>query len=430
MAGNQLGIWVLGGFVAALLLLILALGGNGGSRIDVSPIGTNGLEIWLNENDIPVVRSHRRITLAERDVALRILPLYDIDPSQDARQANTQEERRRQESQRDIDDETLRQKISYVPSLVMLPKWRAGVLELDLLDQQLLIDDRRFNGLLRLMDIDRLQLRRPNVKFLQTSRGITLYRPQFFDPVSVTGACRPYVSVSQGVLIAQCDQNSGVPVFILSDPDLLTNHGLSLGRNAVVAIDVIAGIVGNHPGTVYLDTSPDIQLAVDPAEERETRPRTVEEVSRFLTYPFTLIWVSGAICFLILLWRGLIRFGPPRRVDEGQIAAAKTASIAAKGYLMRLAGDDRSLLDAFVAEKMQALARDMLGKQVQAGDEKLMQRLRVIAPRNAAPLQNALNDIDRAPLHPTPADLARLVDRFEQTYRSIRDELGYVSHGR
>ena len=429
MGENQSGMLVLGGFVAVLLLLIFALGGND-SRIDVSPIGTNGLEIWLNENDIPTARSHRRTTLAEQDVALRILPLYDTDPTRDTDPPTDRDERRAQSSQRDIDIDILIEKISYVPSLVMLPKWRAGVLELDLLDEQLLIPDWGFAPLLDQMGVGALAIQRPDVKFLQTHQGVTLYRPQLFAPASVRGDCRPYLAVPEGVLIAECLQETEIPVYVLSDPDLMNNHGLSLGRNANVAVDVIAGLVGTSTGTVYVDTSPDIELTVDPTIEREIRPRTIEEVSRFLTYPFSLIWIGAAISFLILLWRGLIRFGPPRRTDEGHIAASKTASIAAKGYLMRLAGDDLSLLRAFVAEKMQALARDTMGKQAQMDPAKLMQRLGSIAPRNTAQLQTVLADVDRLAHDTSPADLARLAHRFEQTYRSIRDELGHVSRGR
>ena len=429
MGENQSGMLVLGGFVAVLLLLIFALGGND-SRIDVSPIGTNGLEIWLNENDITTIRSHRRTTLAEQDVALRILPLYDMNPSAEDDAPTDRAERRAQSSQRDIDVEILIEKISYVPSLVMLPKWRTGVLELDLLYEQLLIDADDYGYLLDQIGVGILYPFRPEVKFLQTSQGITLYRPQLFMTHMVTGNCRPYLAVPEGVLIAECLQEGDIPVHVLSDPDLLNNHGLSLGRNANVAVDVIAGLVGSDTRTVYLDTSPDIELAVDPTIEREIRPRTIEEVSRYLTYPFSLIWIGAAISFLILLWRGLIRFGPPKRTDEGHIAASKTASIAAKGYLMRLAGDDRSLLRAFVAEKMQALARDTMGKQAQMDPAKLMQRLGAIAPRNATQLQTVLADVDRLGHDTSPADLARLADRFEQTYRSIRDELGHVSRGR
>lgn len=430
MGRNQSGMLVLGGIVATLLLLILLLGGNGDRRIDASPIGTHGLEIWLNENDIATARSHRRTTLTQQDVALRILPLYDVDPTRDASAPTSRDARRRQESQRDIDANILREKIAYVPSLVMLPKWRAGVLELDLLDEQLLIDDWRFGGLLRLMGAGRLQIQRPDMKFLQTSRGITLYRPQLFAPDTVTGDCRPHLSTPEGVLIVRCDQNGNVPLYILSDPDFLNNHGLSLGRNAVVATDVVNGLVGSHPGPVYLDTSPEILLATDPTVERETRPRTVEEVSRLLTYPFSLIWIGVGICFLVMLWRGLIRFGPPRPTDQGHIAASKSASIAAKGYLMRLTGDDRSLLHAFVAEKMQALGRDILGKQVQTDAPKLMRRLRTIAPQHAPQLQVVLDDIDHSNPDTAPAELARLADRFEQIYQRIRDELGYVSRRR
>ena len=429
MKENQTGMLILGG-VVVLLMLLLTLFGGGDNRLGGTAIGTNGLEIWLNDQDIPAARSHARTQLAEQEVALRVLPLYDMDPSHPAPEATTREHQRRQDSLSDIDAETLIEKISYVPTLLALPKWRAGVLELDLLDEQLLIPAYRYKNLLSELGLWQLTLTRPDRKFLKSSRGITLYRPQLFTLTSVTGACSPHVTLPEGVLIVRCEQDDGLPVHILSDPDLINNHGLALGNNAAVARDIIAGLIGSAPGTVYVDTSTEIQLALHPEDAREIRPRTVEDVSRYLTYPFSLIWLGAALCFVIMLWRGLIRFGPPRRVDEGQIAASKTASIAAKGYLMRLAGDDRSLLRAFVTEKMQALGRETLGKQAQTDPARLMARLHVIAPRGAPALQKVLTAVDAIPDGISATDLALLADRFEQTYRSIRDELGYVSRGR
>ena len=429
MKENQTGMLILGA-VVVLLMLLLTLFGGGDNRLGGTAIGTNGLEIWLNDQDIPAARSHARTQLAEQDVALRVLPLYDMDLSHPAPEATTREHQRRQDSLSDIDAETLIEKISYVPTLLALPKWRAGVLELDLLDEQLLIPAYRYKNLLSELGPWQLTLTRPDRKFLQSSRGITLYRPQLFALTSVTGSCSPHVTLPEGVLIARCDQHEELPVYILSDPDLLNNHGLALGNNAAVARDIIAGLVGSDPGTVYVDTSTEIQLAINPDEAREIRPRTVEDISRYLTYPFSLIWLGAGLCFVIMLWRGLIRFGPPRRVDEGQIAASKSASIAAKGYLMRLAGDDRSLLRAFVTEKMQALGRETLGKQAQTDPARLMARLHVIAPRGAPALQKVLTAVEAIPDGISATDLALLADRFEQTYRSIRDELGYVSRGR
>lgn len=422
--------FIIFGCIAALLLLIMYSGGGGNSGVDRSPIGTTGLSVWLETNEVRTDRSHRRTTLSDNDVALRILPLYDTDLNNDAPPAATREERRRADSLRDLDAHIYDAKTTYAPTLVVLPKWRAGVLDLGLVDEQLLIPTFDLKYLRDDLGVPDLRIVRPTDKFLTTTSGITLYAPQLFDRASVRGDCTPVLAIDAGVLIAECKIDNGLPQHFLSDPDLINNHGLALGQNAAVALDAITGLIGGRSGTVYIDTSTDILLSEHPNARREVRPRTTEEMSRFLTYPFSLIWIGAGICFVVLLWRGLIRFGPPRRVDDGQIAASKTASIESKGYLLRLAGEDHALLHAYITDKMTAIGQDTMGRQVHLERPKLIKRLHVIAPKITPDLEATLAAIDDMGAHTAKADLHRLAEKFEEIYRRLRDELGHVSRRR
>ncbi|PUB17484.1 hypothetical protein [Yoonia sediminilitoris] len=428
MGDNKSG-FIIFGCITALLLLFM-YGGGGNTGIDRSPIGTTGLSVWLEENDIRTDRSHRRTTLTEQDIALRILPLYDVELDRDAPVTANREERRSGDNLRDIDRSIYYEKVRYVPTLVALPKWRAGVLELGLVDKQLLIPTFRLKNLRASMNVPNLRIVRPTDKFLADRSGVTLYAPQLFETESVRGDCRPTLSLDAGVLIAQCAIYDAMPHYILSDPDFMNNHGLALGDNAAIALDVINGLVDGRDGTVYIDTASDILLAPTPDAPREIRPRTTEEISRFLTYPFSLIWIGACICFVVLLWRGLIRFGPPGRVGDGRIAASKTASIESKGYLLRLAGEDHALLRAYVTDKMVAVGHDIMGRHVQIERPKLIKRLKAIAPKIAPDLEAALEAVDQMDAQTTRADLTRLAERFEEIYRRLRDELGHVSRRR
>ncbi|WP_373634857.1 hypothetical protein [Yoonia sp. SS1-5] len=419
-----------GGIIALLALLIYLVTGASNRALDQSPIGTNGLELWLSDNDLRTIRSHRRVALSESEVALRILPLYDINLDWDVEPPTDRTERRAAETQRDIDRAVVIEKMTYVPTMLVLPKWRTGVIELGLLDEQLLISSAIYRRLIGQFELGDLRLQRTGPKLLTTDDGIVLYQPQLFDERSLGRTCRPYLRVPGGVLIARCDPRDAATVYILSDPDFLNNHGLALGQNAEQALAVVSGIVGDHPGTTLLDVSTQIVLSINEEDARQIRPRTTEDVSRFFSYPFSLIWLGAGFCFVILLWRGLVRFGPPRRVDDGRITASKTASIEAKGYLMRLAGDDLALLREYVADKMTALARDIMGKHAGIAQPRLIRRLHDIAPNATPALENALARLDQMHAGTPAADLDRLAETFEQTHRRIRDELGHVSRRR
>src|SRR5690606_37596098 len=86
-----------------------------------------------------------------------------------------------------------------------------------------------------------LRLVRPAGGFVTEEVGqdqIALFHPQLFDPASLPQTCDAVVGMAQGVLVAACgfgDGGDSQPVYLLSDPDLMNNHGLALADNAEVA---------------------------------------------------------------------------------------------------------------------------------------------------------------------------------------------------
>lgn len=434
MGDSKSSFLVFGGFVAAVVLLIFLVSGDSGRRLDASAIGTNGLYTWLQANDVEAVQSHRRVELPEDDVSLRLLPLNDTDLLAEAPLPVDNLELRAQTTQREIALNIVMEKIVNVRSLVMLPKWRTGVTMLSVAHESLLVPERNLNLLLDQLDLPKMAITRPAATVLEaTTDGqgdIVLYEPQLFDRRFVKGVCTPFLSVPEGVLIARCAPQKSEELFLLSDPDLMNNHGLTLGDNAAVALDAIRTIAAEREGVVYHDTSDEILLSWEGNLERETRPRTADDLSRYFTYPFSLLWLGVGLLFLVAFWRGLIRFGPPARIDNGEVGASKTASIEAKAYLLRLTGQDHALAAEFANNRINDLSSALLGKHVGQDRALLFKRLRAIAPRDAEQLEQAVVSLNTTDAQTPAGELMRRVEAFEDYYRRIRDELGNISRRR
>ncbi|SEV88606.1 hypothetical protein SAMN04488515_0063 [Cognatiyoonia koreensis] len=435
MGDNKGTIFLFGGLAAFIILVVYLISSAApGSQLDRSAIGTKGLVSWLRANDVQVIEAHRRVQLSEQDVDLRLLPLYDVDITRTQAPAISRQEQLRQSTQRDISGFVLDEKLSYVETLVLLPKWRTGTIMLGLADKQLLIPMEEVSTLLAQLELGEQKLIRPDVKFLETRTdtgfSVTLYRPQLFDPLQVRGNCAPLVTVAEGDLVINCTGPTGMDQVYLSDPDLLNNHGLALGQNSAFALDLVERLRASGDGVVYYDTSDDLLLSWQETRDVEQRPRSTEDVSRFFTYPFTLIWLSVAAVFLIAAWRGFVRFGPPIQAFKDQIGASKTASIAAKAYLLRLTGQDHALLAEYADNRLNDLSRDLYGKNIGKDRAALFNRLTKIAPKSAGNLMDATNRMISTTAETSPAELSKIMQQFDLSYRSISDELGRISRTR
>jgi hypothetical protein len=426
MGGNRNTILIIGA-CALLAVLVFFAGGNNSATIARSQIGTEGLYRWMTAQGTSIAKSHRRLSMNEEDVSLRILPLYDMDLTNDLNPPSNTLEARAQTTLIDLEYWIVYEKIERVPTLVALPKWRGGVLSLGVLDEQLLIPQGMYRRLLGQLETPLLRIIRPDTK-LMTADGITLYRPQLFDKRTVNGGCKPVISVPEGVLIAHCDSFDRFGILVLSDPDLINNHGLTLGENADVAATL--NDLAPRSGTVLLDTSDRLLLTSADGEPQEQRPRSLEDMSRFWSYPFTLIWIAALSLLLIAFWRGLIRFGPPAKTDDGRIGASNEAAIEAKAYLLRLTGQDHALVADYAKNKLGDLARDVLGKDASRNQDLLFKRLHTLAPAKAEKLLSALNALEQSTEDTPATTLASKVQEFDDTYRSIQNELGHVSKRR
>ncbi len=415
--------------ILVLLVGLAALALFGLSRnddFDHSPLGNKGLQVWLEAKGIPVIRSDPHVTRAGSEVSLRILPL----PISEGFNAGPKDDET-------MDEETaihslegwVRESMRYaLPTLIIMPKWRGSVAKDGIAQQSGLhpLDD--INGDLHWIAPVNLRLTRNGPGFAEAHPGmreghpvkIALYQAQTFDLASLPSACKELAGTQTGALLVQCENFHSV--YLLSDPDLLNNHGLALAENAAFATSLIKQLrSASETRPVYLDTSGAPLDEVTPQDEGRTYERSGSDLKRFFAYPLSVIWGTLFIVVAICFWRGFWRFGPPLKDASGNIDLSKSAAIEATARLLRLSGNDGRMVSQFVlhllADKAQLIFGPGAGNE--AGIDRLFKRLARRDHEAAQALHSSAQAlIDRGHLM-KPADLHRNLETFRKSLGSI-----------
>jgi hypothetical protein len=118
--------------------------------------------------------------------------------------------------------------------------------------------------------------------------------PELPGPVQLMarGAARiqPWIECDQGVLLGRVGD-----LYVLSDPDLLANHGLVRGENAALVLAFLTRIKGS--GAIVFDET---------IHGHRLEPSFFRELGRF---PLVLVAVQLLLLFAVLLWTASARFG-------------------------------------------------------------------------------------------------------------------------
>ena len=323
--GNSLPIITLSVIVIAGLALLHFSSSN---RIERSAIGTDGLGVWLEEQGVPVLKSAPEETAGEKTPILRVLPLYDTDLTVGHQETEKLEGDLPSTTLRNLSLETFRAKIESADTLVVLPKWRSDMITSGTADLGVLIPLGQMTvfGLWRgpLVASAGEDFVQSAITDAQTGDAFegeaALYAPRVLSDI-VDDACIPVLALDgRGTLFARCTDlwGEGVSFYLLSDPDLVNNHGLANGDNAQLASVIIKSFAEGRP--VYIDTTTYANIA--DTSGLDPRERTLADLGRFFEYPFSLFWLGVVIAAGLALWRGSFRFGSP----VGEAASIDLAS--------------------------------------------------------------------------------------------------------
>ena len=166
----------------------------------------------------------------------------------------------------------------------------------------------------------------------------SLAQPQLMTTDGLT----PLIDSNLGVLLGEADDSYG-RLWVLSDPDLISNQGLKHGDNAVIAVGMVQQLLPKG-GSVIVDE-------VIHGFRRE--PNVWRALFEF---PIIIITVNALAAVAVLVWAATGRFGSPAPV-EPPLKAGKTTLIGNAAGLLLFGGHTAEILGRYLAVTIADVAR-------------------------------------------------------------------------
>ncbi|NVO57822.1 hypothetical protein HW561_18655 [Rhodobacteraceae bacterium B1Z28] len=421
--------WIVIGVVVVLcagIFLYLLAGRQYALRDSAS--GFDGLEYWLNNQSHTAQSFTGGWPLDRSSVGLLIQPIYDTNPGSDRDVAQTKEDLLLQTDEFDQDVAVIREKAQSVPSLIILPKWRSGM-RLTGFGHPFLIAPRAdVQALLHQlagMDVGQVfHAHTPFSEYALTSDPdesllARIYAAQVFEG----RGCVPILGRPGAMVLGLCplpSEGEQDQVYVLSDPDLLNNHGLSLGDNAWIAAQLLPDIAGE--GRIVIDYSD--QNWLTESEQVIERERTWEDLKRLFQPPFLILWIGSGILLILAIWRGGIRNGPVHD-PQPMLGTGKRTANRVRARLMRLTDQDGALLTDFIDTRLRAHATATFGTAHKIAGRPEVAYLNFVRARHpdlAQQLEELIDTIRALPAHLSAADAIPYVDQFELILEQLADD--------
>lgn len=415
-------------FVIMCLGVLFYLSNQRQQQLRSSAVGLNGLQVWLASQGTEAKIFAGGWALDVNEVDLLVLPLHDSSLWRKRKPPTSKEELLFQQDELDLQLRHVREKTKTVKSLVILPKWRTGMRLTGLAHPALLIEENRPGRIMNQLfgtpidSVARIPVPFSEFDYAQNpDLAARLYVAQVFEGKG----CTPIIGKPGAMVLGDCPLNQAGAeqrrALVLSDPDLLSNHGLRLGDNATIAADLLPEQAGS--GNIVIDYSPQVWLTS--GRDIVQRDRTWDDFKQFFAYPFSILWVGGALVMGIVIWRSGLRYGPILG-GATDTKTSKLGAITARARLMRLTGQDGALLKDYAAARIAALSASLYGnlRPSHASDqEAFLSHLSRRAPDLADQIAAHLAQMQALPPNLTASAAIQYVEKFE----SLLEQTAHVT---
>jgi hypothetical protein len=219
------------------------------------------------------------------------------------------------------------------------------------------------------------------VQLRHAGRDVILDEPQLIRSPTV----EPIISAKEGTLFGVTYSSYGSTVGILSDPDLIQNHGIGDGENAPIVLSILRTLMGNRESVVIDETLHGFEI----------EPNLWRALGRF---PLVLALMQALLFVLVLIWIASRRLGVPRR-EKPELEPGRMALIHSSADLLLQGGYSRSALRRYLDNEERRVAS--------------MRRLARSASKKAR--RKALLELEsRNPPSVSLAEIAERIENFEQ----------------
>jgi len=169
------------------------------------------------------------------------------------------------------------------------------------------------------------------------------------DLIRGTGL-RPLIGTADAMLLGELTGDKRTDgkrtVWILSDPDIVSNHGLPRVGNAALAATMV-GRLRNGAGRVVFDETIHGFVSV-PANP----------LALLFRFPFVIATLLGAITVALLLWASLGRFGAPQPAPP-TLAAGRQTLLQNIAKLVEFTGHQDIMVRRYVLETVRDAGRQL-----------------------------------------------------------------------
>ncbi|EEA93360.1 hypothetical protein [Pseudovibrio sp. JE062] len=427
-SGMRLETMAIAAFGILLLFVVFYAVSQRQQSLRASPSGFDGLQIWLTSEGVSTQSFFGGWQVNQNSLGLLMIPLYDTKPDSNRILPRTKEDLLLQQDEYDLNSSAILEKIRRVPTLVILPKWRSGMrlakVAHPVLLNEVSVREKLLQKLTGQSSAKIVNTSRPfsDFKYISKSgKGFSarLYAAQMFT----SPGCTPIIGSADAMVLGECSVNRGknkakdTQFLVLSDPDLLNNHGLRMADNSAIASDYLQQYAKER--NVMIDYSRSVWLT-DP-EAGVHRERSWADLKRFFEPPFLILWLGGFIALVLFVWRSWLRYGPIRHESVSD-TSGKTQAFYARARLMRLCDQDGALIDEYARARLVTSAAALFGPAYSrhyAKPEVFLEYVTRRFPEHAVALESVLTAIQNLPLRVSPTEAIHHVDELETLLEQI-----------